>query len=285
MERDKSKRTGVSDTTKGLNENVLHSNQAASAVNQVMTAAEQQVELIARMFAETGVKDLFQLLHDFATRYQDQQEVFQLRGEFVSVNPANWRKRTELQVTVGIGNMNKDQQLSHLMRMFEIAQTVVSNGGMGILISEKNVYNMLREMTINAGYKDVDRYWTDPESPEAKEAAKAKSEQPSPEEKAIEAQLQIEQAKIQVDQIKAQADAQAKAAQAEIEKAKIELEKEQVMLQNREMTLKEEQMELNREKFLWEKAKNEVEFILERDQKRAVAIGDMNTPIVPSMRK
>lgn len=285
MERDRGNRSGVSDTSRGLEDGVLHSNQAASAVNQVMTASEQQIELIARMFAETGVKDLFQLLHDFAIRYQDQKEVFELRGQFVTVNPSNWRKRTELKVTVGIGNMNKDQQLAHLMRMFEIAQTVVSNGGMGVLITEKNVYNMLKEMTINAGYKDVDKYWTDPDSPEAQKTQQDKANEPTPEEKAIQAQQEIEMAKIKSEQMKNQTDAEYKKAQAQIEAEKIELEKERVSLENRAMTIKEEELALEREKFLWEKAKNEAEYNLEKSQQRAAAIGDMNTPIVPSMRK
>ena len=181
--------------------------------------------------------------------------------------------------------MNKDQQLAHLMRMFEIAQTVVSNGGMGVLITEKNVYNMLKEMTINAGYKDVDKYWTDPDSPESRRLQQEKASQPSPEEKAMEAKMQIEQAKIQVDQLKAEADAEAKRAQAEIEMAKIELEKERVSLENRAMTIKEDELELEKEKFLWEKAKNEAEFNLEKSQQRAAAIGDMNTPMIPKSRK
>lgn len=285
MERDRGKRTGVSDTTKGLEEGVLHSNQAASSVNQVMTASEQQIELIARMFAETGVKDLFQLLHDFAIRYQDQIEVFQLRGQFISVNPANWRDRTELQVTVGIGNMNKDQQLAHLMRMFEIAQTVVNGGGMGVLITEQNVYNMLKEMTINAGYKDVDRYWTDPSSPEAQKAQEEKASQPSPEEMALQAQTMIEQAKVEIEKAKVQADQQDKAQKNEIEMLKLEIEREKVTLENRAMSIKEEEMALERVKFEWEKAKNEAEFFLEKSQARAAAIGDLQSPMVGSVNR
>ena len=145
LEADRGKRTGVSARSQGLDQNTLHSNQAATSVNQMMTAAEQQIDLIARMFAETGVKRLFQLLHDHAIKYQDQKEVFELRGKYVEVNPSNWRQRNSLSVTVGIGNMNKDQQLLHLTRMFEMAQTIVAGGGMGILISEQNIYNYLRK--------------------------------------------------------------------------------------------------------------------------------------------
>lgn len=270
LEADRGKRTGVTDRSRGLDGNTLHSNQAATSVNQLMTAAEQQIDLIARMFAETGIKKLFQLLHEYAIKYQDQEEVFQLRGQFVKVNPSSWRQRYDLNVQVGIGNMNKDQQLMHLMRMFEMAQTVVSNGGLGVLVSEKNLYNILKEMSQNAGYKDVSKYWTDPDSPEAKEN-KRKAEEAA-------AQPKSDDIKAQAQMMQAQAEAAAKQAEAQIRLAEIELEKQRVTLQMRETSLKEAELELERERFAWERARDEAEYLLERTQQRAASIGDNKTP-------
>lgn len=277
LENDRGKRTGVTDRSRGLDANTLHSNQAATSVNQMMTAAEQQIDLIARMFAETGVRNLFQLLHDFAIRYQDQEEMFQLRGQFVKVNPSSWRERLDLSVTVGIGNMNKDQQLLHISRMFEMAQAVINGGGMGVLVNEKNIYNMLKELSKNAGYKDVSRFWTDPDSPEAQEALKKRAEaeqKPSPEE-----------IKAQADMARAQADAQAKQAEAQLRMAEIQLKQQELQVKLREMSLKEEELSLERDRFTWERAKNEAEFTLERDQQRTVALGDGKVPEVKKRRK
>lgn len=277
MEADRGKRTGVTDRSRGLDANTLHSNQAATSVNQLMTAAEQQIDLIARMFAETGVKRLFTLLHDFCVKYQDQEEVFQLRGQFVKVNPANWRERFDLSVTVGIGNMNKDQQLIHLTRMMEMAQTVVNNGGMGVLITESNIYNLLKEITQNAGFKDVAKFWTDPESPEAMEAkrkAEEAAQKPSPDD-----------IKAQAEATRAQADMQAKQAQAQVELAKVELENKALTVKLREITLKEAELDLERERFAWERAKNEAEYVLEREQARAVNLGDNKVPNKTRPRK
>lgn len=284
LENDRGKRTGVSDQSRGLDSNTLHSNQAASSVNQVMTAAEQQIDLIARMFAETGVKQLFQLLHDYSVKYQDREEVFNLRGKFVAVNPSMWRNRNDLTVTVGIGNMNKDQQLMHLMRMFEQTQAVIAGGGMGILTSEKHIYNLLKEMTENAGYKDVSKYWRDPESPEAQQAQKAKEEaesKPGPDE--IKAQADMQRA--QSDAMAKQAEAQMKQAEAQIRMAEIELKKQEATISLREMALKEQQMELDREKFMWQRARDEAEFELETQQARAVALGDGQVPATKKARK
>jgi hypothetical protein len=277
LEADRGKRTGVSDRSRGLDDNTLHSNQAATSVNQLMTAAEQQIDLIARIFAETGVKRLFQLLHEHAIKHQNQEEVFELRGQWVKVNPANWRSRTDMTVTVGIGNMNKDQQLIHLGRMWEMAQAVVSNGGMGILITEQNIYNILKEMTENAGYKDVSRYWNDPSSPQGQQALKQKAEadaKPKPDDIKAQAQMATAQATGQ----KHQADAMQAQSTTQLQMAELELKKQEAVLKAREMSLKEDQLALEREQFQWERAKNEAEFELERNQQRAVALGDGKVP-------
>lgn len=270
LEQDRGKRTGVTDRSRGLDGNTLHSNQAAMSVNQLMTAAEQQIDLIARMFAETGVKRLFHLLHNFAIKYQDQEEVFQLRGKFVKVNPASWRERYDLCVTVGIGNQNKDQQLMHLQRLMEMTQMIVANGGMGILTNESKVYNILKQMTQNAGYKNVADFWLDPESPEAKQAAAKKAEadaKPSPDE--IKAQTEVQRAQIEAQKVQ---------AEAQIKAAEVELKKQEATVKLREIALKEQELELERQRFAWERARDEAEFELERTQSRSAAIGDGKVP-------
>lgn len=277
LEHDRSKRTGVSERSQGLDKNTLHSNQAATSVNQMMTAAEQQIDLIARMFAETGVKRLFQLLHDYAVRYQDQEEVFELRGQYVAVNPASWRARTDMSVTVGVGNMNKDQQLLHLTRMFELVQTVVGGGGMGTLVTETNIYNMLKEFTENAGYKDVSKFWTDPNTPEAQQAAQQRAEaaaKPKPDE--IKAQATMATAQTGAQQ--AQIEGQKAQVEAQIRMAEIELKKQEATIRLREIALKEAEQELDRERFMWERARDEAEYDLERTQQRQAALGDGKVP-------
>jgi hypothetical protein len=55
-------RTGVTRQGQGIDANALQ-NQSATAVNQAFTAAQARMKLIARIFAETGIRDLFALLH------------------------------------------------------------------------------------------------------------------------------------------------------------------------------------------------------------------------------
>jgi len=61
-------RTGVTRYTQGLDADTL--NKTATGINQIMTAAQQRVELIARVFAETGVKDLFRKILELVNRHR-----------------------------------------------------------------------------------------------------------------------------------------------------------------------------------------------------------------------
>ena len=61
-------RAGVSKMSQGVNENALTSHTTATAVNAVMTAAQSRVELIARNFAETGVKELMRRIYELLQR-------------------------------------------------------------------------------------------------------------------------------------------------------------------------------------------------------------------------
>jgi len=60
--------------SQGLNEGTLTSHTTAAAVSQTMTAAQQRVELIARCFAETGVKDLMNMIYEIVQKIRTKKE-------------------------------------------------------------------------------------------------------------------------------------------------------------------------------------------------------------------
>lgn len=274
FEKVRDQRSGVSDKTRGIDADFLHSNQAATSVNQMMTAAEQQIELIARVIAEVGFKVLFRKLYHLIVRHQDEELQFSLRGKFIKVNPTSWREDADVIVTVGLGNGNKDQQLMHLNTMLQMTQTVIEQGGMGILTDHKKVYNILTELSKNAGYRDVSRFWLDPESPEAQQAIRAMqeaSQKPSPEE-----------IKAQSDAMSKQSEAQSKQTQQQLDSQKLgadmEIRKRELALKERQASLEESRLQLEREQFTWERARDEAEHRLEETQQRAASLGDGRTP-------
>ena len=114
-------RAGVSRMSQGMNENALTSHTTATAVNAVMGAAQSRVELIARNFAETGVKDLMLTIYTLLMKNQDHQRVVMLRNQWVPVRPDSWNDKMDCTVSVALGSGNKDQQMMHLSRMLQFA--------------------------------------------------------------------------------------------------------------------------------------------------------------------
>ncbi len=133
-------RAGVSRMSQGMNENALTSHTTASAVNAVMTAAQSRVELIARNFAETGVKDLMRRIYELLLKYQDRERVVMLRNNWIPVRPDSWNDKYDCTVSVALGSGNKDQQMMHLSQMLSFAGEAMK-GGLPI-VSVQNMYNL-----------------------------------------------------------------------------------------------------------------------------------------------
>ena len=213
-------RSGVNKFSQGLNESALTSHTTATAVSATMTAAQSRVELIARCFAETGVKELMRNIYELVLKNQDHERVVMLRNKWVPVRPDMWRDKMDCTVSVGIGNGNRDQQLMHLTTMLSFAGDAM-RGGLKI-VNEKNMYNMGAALVKNMGFQNVDDFLTDPESvpsePDPREQmAQAELQLKQKEIEIKAAHIQVEQMKIQQKAAEAQVDAQLKVAELNLE--------------------------------------------------------------------
>lgn len=149
-------RTGTSQYFTGVDANAL--NKTASGISQLTTAAAQRVELIARVFAE-GVKDLFQIVHEITLSNATAADKVQLRGQWVTVDPRQWRKRHDMTIAVGLGVGNRDQQLVHAQMILALQREALPHG----LTTYHKIYNTLTEITKAAGFAAGDRFWQEPD--------------------------------------------------------------------------------------------------------------------------
>jgi hypothetical protein len=198
-------RTGVTRYMQGLDADTL--NKTASGINQIMTAAQQRVELIARVFAETGVKDLFRKILELVNRHQSAPRIIRLRNRWVPMDPREWNTQMDVSISVGLGTGNKDQMLTHLRNLLEIqVQAIRMQGGVdGPLVRLENVYNTLAKLVENAGLKSADPYFTDPtQRPPAPPPTPAPA-QPDPTLAALQQQAQLEAARLAFDRQRATA--------------------------------------------------------------------------------
>tara|TARA_R100001129_G_scaffold164233_1_gene130275 strand:+ start:813 stop:2840 length:2028 start_codon:yes stop_codon:yes gene_type:complete len=160
----KEARTGISRSQMGADPNTIQkSHTTATSVNALVNAATQRIELIARIFAETGVKDLFKCIMQLVTKYQDKSRIIRLRNNFVEMNPTDWAdKEMDVSIQVGLGTGNTDQRVNLLSQILNIQQMLVKEGGYGRLVDENKIYNTLEKLVVNAGFKSAEPFFVDP---------------------------------------------------------------------------------------------------------------------------
>ena len=226
MDSMKEKRTGITAYNQGLDSNSL--NKTATGVSQIMNAAQQRIELVARTFAETGVKELFKLVHRLVRTTLTKPDIVRIRNKWVEVDPREWEDRKDLSISVGLGAGNKDQQLMHLMSIINMQKEAIGAG----LTSPEKIYNALAKLTQNAGFKNPEEFWVNPAGM-MQEGAQPQ-QQPSEAEIMVQGQLEIERqkaaAQMEQEQLRSQNDViierEKIVAQAELERFKAQLKAE-----------------------------------------------------------
>lgn len=160
----KEARTGISRSQMGADPNTIQkSHTTATSVNALVNASTQRIELIARIFAETGVKDLFRCIMQLATKYQDQPRIIRLRNQFVEMNPQDWAdKDMDVSIHVGLGTGNTDHRVNLLSQILQIQQMLVKEGGFGRLVDENKIYNTLEKLVVNSGFSSAEPFFLDP---------------------------------------------------------------------------------------------------------------------------
>jgi hypothetical protein len=223
------KRTGVSDATQGLDPNVLQ-NVTATAVAAFQNASAGKMELIARNFAETGVKSLFKGILHLLCKYQDKPRIIRMRGQYVPIDPREWSNQYDVTISVGLGTGNKQEQMAMLAMILDKQERILQQfGPANPLVTVGQYRETLGRMIEAAGFKDSATFFK-PVTPEIDQALSnppPQQQQPDP---AIQAMMMQAQAQLEIDREKAMADIQARRekAAAEIqlarEKAAAELE-------------------------------------------------------------
>lgn len=200
------KRTGVNEQTQGLDPQSL--NKTATGAQMLMSAAQQRIKFIARVFAETGVKCLFQVVHELTLKHSRQQELIELRGEWLPIDPRTWVKRKDLIVNVALGQGDRVSQIAFLGQVLTLQEKALQVG----LTTPDRVFNTLSRLTKAAGYKDANEFWNNP----TKNPSAIPKPQPDP-------KLQVEQMRQQADVMRFQAESQ---LSQQIEALKVEAQRE-----------------------------------------------------------
>ena len=183
----KQNRTGISKAAAGLDADALQSTTKA-AVSATVNAAHQHIEIIARIFAETGLRRLFTGILKLVVEHQDRPRMVRLRNQFVEMDPRSWDVSMDVVVNVGVGDGTMEERMAVLGNVAAKQEQILQTAGPSNPIVTMSQYtNTLTKMLELAGIKDTQSYFTrlpaDFQMPE-------QEEKPSPEEMLAEVQRQ-----------------------------------------------------------------------------------------------
>ena len=222
----KTGRTGVNPNTQGLSADVLKSHVTQGAATAALTNSQGRVELIARVFADTGVRNMFKSIYNLIQRFEDRKKLVRVNNAYHPIDPSSWREDLDVDIEVGIGYGDQDIRLQNLSN-FATLMEKVGTQTQGI-VQPDNVFNMMREVAGEMGIKNVDKFVSQPSMEPAGPSAQEQLAQMQ-----AQAQMTIAQA--------AKLEAEVKAKELEIKAAKVELERIEI---EHEMAIKQEQLRL-----------------------------------------
>ena len=159
LDADLESKTGISKQSQGIDASALQ-NQSATAVNQVFTASQMRMKLIARVLAE-GVKDIFWLLHQVIQKHATEQAQVYIGNKWAAVDPRDWKTRDHMTIHVALGNGSKSQQFAQVMALANMQKEFLM-GGKGHMVPDDKLFNTASEMVKIMGHKNVDRFFADP---------------------------------------------------------------------------------------------------------------------------
>ena len=215
LDQIKSQRTGITPQSSGVNADILQSTTKA-AVDLMTQGAEQRIELIARIFAETGMKRLFKGLLKAIIKFQDEPRIVRLRNQYIPVDPRYWDASMDVAVNVGLGNGNKAERLAVLMMILQKQQEAVQMmGPLNPVANIMQMQNTMNDILTSNDFKDVTRYFG-PLGPEQMLQMQQQTEQAASKPDPAELLAEVERQKIL-------ADIEISAAKVRLEEAKVKL--------------------------------------------------------------
>ena len=251
-----SKRTGVNDMNQGLDANVLQ-NVSATAIATMTAQSQGKLELMARIFADTGVKELMQGILHLVCKYQDKERMLLIAGNPVTIDPTEWKNLYNVSINVGLGNGGTDEKIGMLQMVLAKQEMIIQQYGLGNpLVDIKQYRDTLAKFINISGMRDDAQFLkeiTDEQSQQMAQQAQQSANQSPPEVQAAEA---IAKAEMEKAQMKQQTDAQKN--ELEMQKAMMKVQMEQ---QHLELKAKEQQIDAARDllKIETERAKLEAD--------------------------
>lgn len=197
------------------------------AFQGALEQASQRVELLARIMAETGFKWLAMKVHRLLKEHSQRPQMMKVRGQWIEVNPADWRERENVSVNVGLGFNDRSKELMATQSLLAAQLQLIQFG----IVNPQNLLQSASDLVTASGKKSPERYFSEPPPPAPP--------QPDPNLLVAQAQAQAMQTDAQSKVMRAQVEGQK--AQLDMQKAQFEA---QLTAREQDLKLRESELKL-----------------------------------------
>ena len=153
-------RSGVTRYNQGMDSGSL--NKTATGIVQIQTAAMQRMELVGRIFAETGLRNFYYKLARLYQRYLRKPFTAKIHGKEMQISPETIQGKIVCTVNMGVEASVGMEEATKIERMLAILFKV-NQMFPGLLTPEK-VHNISRRYVTSIGFKNADNFINDLES-------------------------------------------------------------------------------------------------------------------------
>ena len=256
LDDDKEENTGVSRLSQGLNKDAISKQNSAAMVEQLATMSQQRQKIIARNFANSFLKPLYQMIYQLVVENEQEEKIVEIAGDYVPIRPSEWGSKRDVTVELHLGYGEQEQEAQKYLALHTLMS---GDPTLAKMYQAPNQYKLMSHVMEQNGIKNVKDYLTDPQQ--------LPPEQPDP---AAQMQMQMQQKQLEIQErqtavaeMKAQMDAQIAQMKVQLEQMKAQ---QNFAIQSDNMDLKEAQLE---HKQMVDKA--ELEIARTADDVRAIA--------------
>jgi hypothetical protein len=162
MEGKKQSSTGSPMGNSALEADQLHK-ETATRFKGMDDAQKSRIELVARVIAEVGYRDLWEGIAWFASHYQDTEMEVRVLGREMAVSPKSWKYDHYLCAKVGTGSGDDEKKVQSLSVLYQIQQQLQQ--GQNPMVDNTKLYNTLSEIVVSLGQDSVSEFFNNPDEP------------------------------------------------------------------------------------------------------------------------
>jgi len=146
-------------------------NATAHGTERIITSMEQMQSQMTTSFSELVIRELYIQIHSLLRQHATDGISVRIGNKFIQSDPRQWPARDKVNVQVGVSAGERTRKAKAMSAVVQNQLMMLQLGGGGTMLTPKNMYNANADLGQFMGLDFPEQYFTDPESPQAQQAA------------------------------------------------------------------------------------------------------------------